>query len=79
MKLKRYFVKLLGGKSRAGNVNLGERKKKSKKQYVASTLGKWEKGKLNPQEAEEKKQYLEQKIGETETRKSTEINQQSKI
>lgn len=28
MKLKRYFVKLLGGKFRAGNVNLGERKKK---------------------------------------------------
>lgn len=44
-----------------------------------STLGKWEKGKLNPQEVEEKKQYLEQKIGETETRKSIEINQQSKI
>lgn len=37
---------------------------------MACTLGKWEKGKLNPQEAEEKKQYLEQKIGETETRKS---------
>lgn len=26
MKLKRYFVKLLGGKFRAGDVNLGERK-----------------------------------------------------